>query len=44
MPEEKDNHRVFLFELLSTNVRNIIDKDKDELILHGVRNMKSLEE
>jgi hypothetical protein len=42
MPELHDKFKVFLFELLSTRIKNIIPKSQDELILHGVRDMKTL--
>ena len=44
MPEEGDRNKVFFFEMLSTNISNILPKEKDELMLHGVRNMSNLEE
>lgn len=44
MPEEGDKNKAFFFEMLSINIPNILPKEKDGLILHGVRNMSNLEE
>lgn len=44
LPEEGDRNKVFFFEMLSTNISNVLAKEKDGLILHGVRNMSNLEE
>lgn len=44
LPEEGDKNKAFFFEMLLTNIPSILPKEKDRLILHGVRNMSNLEE
>lgn len=44
LPEEGDKNKAFFFEMLLTNIPSILPKEKDGLILHGVRNMSNLEE
>ena len=44
IPKEEDQHFVFIFELFSNQNRIIVQGETDDLLLHGVRDMKTLKE